>query len=55
MSLSVENEEGSSPSNSEDTEEEASSSGMSLSGNEEVMSPKICFPAEQDTFSDLKR
>ncbi|XP_071258780.1 NLR family CARD domain-containing protein 3-like isoform X4 [Salvelinus alpinus] len=55
MSLSAEIENGSSPSNCEDTEEEASSSGMSLSGNEEAMSPKIRFPVEQDTCSELKR
>ncbi|KAK6276813.1 hypothetical protein J4Q44_G00391950 [Coregonus suidteri] len=56
MSLSGENEEGSTPSSiCEETEEEATASGMSLSGSEGALSHKRSFPAEQDTDRDLKR
>ncbi|XP_036795675.1 NACHT, LRR and PYD domains-containing protein 12-like [Oncorhynchus mykiss] len=56
MSLSGEYEEGSTPSSiCEDTEEEATASGMSFSGTEGAMSPKLRFPAEQDTDRELKR
>lgn len=56
MSLSGKNEEGSTPSSiCEDTEEEATASGMSFSGSEGAMSPKRSFPAKQDTDRELKR
>lgn len=56
MSLSGEYEEGSTPSSiCEDTEEEATASGMGFSGTEGAMSPKLSFPAEQDTDRELKR
>ncbi|XP_045060998.1 NLR family CARD domain-containing protein 3-like isoform X2 [Coregonus clupeaformis] len=56
MSLSGENEGGSTPSSiCEETEERDTAARMSLSGSEGAMSPKNSFPAEQDTGSELKR
>ncbi|XP_045061113.1 NLR family CARD domain-containing protein 3 isoform X2 [Coregonus clupeaformis] len=56
MSLSGENEGGSTPSSiCEETEERDTAARMSFSGSEGAMSPKNSLPAEQDTGSELKR